>query len=48
VLRELEGEGSDAICKACGVTATHLYVLMHRARMALRACLEFNWFGRRA
>jgi RNA polymerase sigma-70 factor (ECF subfamily) len=48
VLRELEGEGSEAICKACGVTATHLYVLMHRARMALRACLEFNWFGQRA
>lgn len=46
VLRELEGEDTQAICKGCGVSATHLYVLMHRARMALRACLEFNWFGR--
>ena len=48
VLREMEGEDTQAICKGCGVTATHLYVLMHRARMALRACLEFNWFGQKA
>lgn len=48
VLRELEGENTQAICKDCSVTATHLYVLMHRARMALRACLEFSWFGQKA
>jgi RNA polymerase sigma-70 factor (TIGR02943 family) len=48
VLRELGGDDSGAICKACEITATHLHVLMHRARMALRTCLDVNWFGRRA
>jgi RNA polymerase sigma-70 factor (TIGR02943 family) len=48
VLRELSGEDSGAICKACEITATHLHVLMHRARMALRSCLDLNWFGRKA
>jgi RNA polymerase sigma-70 factor (TIGR02943 family) len=48
MLRELSGEDSGAICKACEITATHLHVLMHRARMALRSCLDLNWFGRKA
>lgn len=44
-MREIIGEDTDAVCKACDISATHLHVLIHRARMALRACLEFNWFG---
>jgi RNA polymerase sigma-70 factor, ECF subfamily len=48
VLRELGGEDSGSICKSCDITTTHLHVLMHRARMALRSCLDFNWFGRKA
>lgn len=44
-MREIIGEDTDTICKACDISATHLHVLIHRARMALRACLEFNWFG---
>ena len=48
VLRELGGEDSGTICNSCNITATHLHVLMHRARMALRGCLDLNWFGRSA
>jgi len=48
VLRELSGEDSGTICNSCNITATHLHVLMHRARMALRSCLDLNWFGRSA
>ncbi|MDT8375533.1 MAG: sigma-70 family RNA polymerase sigma factor [Mariprofundaceae bacterium] len=44
-MRELTGEESETICKAAEITSTHLYVLIHRARLALRSCLEFNWFG---
>ena len=44
-LRELEGEDTDAICKACDITPTNLHVIMHRARLALRQCLERHWFG---
>ncbi len=42
-LREVEGESSEAICNVLGVSYTNLRVLMYRARMALRECLEKNW-----
>jgi RNA polymerase sigma-70 factor (ECF subfamily) len=44
-LRELEGLPTDQLCKVLGVTTTHLWVLRHRARLALRRCLERNGFG---
>ncbi len=45
-LRELMGEDTEGICKACHITPTNLHVIMHRARLALRKCLETTWFGR--
>lgn len=45
VLRELEDQGSDFICKELGITPTNLWVMLHRARMRLRGCLTENWFG---
>ncbi len=45
-LRELQGEDTETICKACGISATNLHVMMHRARLALRHCLEEHWFGK--
>lgn len=44
-LREMEGLGTDEIRNMLNVTATNLGVLLHRARMRLRRCLEINWFG---
>jgi len=44
-LRELAGENSQNICKACNISTTNLHVIMHRARMALRACLDKHWFN---
>ncbi|MDQ6959462.1 MAG: sigma-70 family RNA polymerase sigma factor, partial [Mariprofundaceae bacterium] len=44
-LRELMGEDTEDICKACDITPTNLHVIMHRARLALRQCLEKTWFG---
>lgn len=38
---ELKGEEA---CKILNVTATNLYVILYRARMLLRKCLEMNWF----
>jgi RNA polymerase sigma-70 factor (ECF subfamily) len=40
VLREIEGIESAEICKILGITVTNLGVLMHRARIRLRECLE--------
>ena len=46
--REVIGEETDSICKAEGITPSNCWVILHRARLALRTCLEMNWFGRGA
>ena len=43
-LRELEGLKTDEICKILDITATNLWVILHRARNRLRNCLDSNWF----
>jgi RNA polymerase sigma-70 factor (ECF subfamily) len=40
------GLDTSEICKELGVTSTHCWVLLYRARMALRECLQKNWFGK--
>ena len=45
MLREHMGLETTDICKELAVTPTHVWVLLHRARHALRLCLEMNWFG---
>jgi len=45
LLRELMGLSIDEICKETGVSATNCSVILHRARMRLRACLEARWFA---
>jgi RNA polymerase sigma-70 factor (ECF subfamily) len=44
--REVIGEDTDAICKAEGITPSNCWVILHRSRLALRECLEKNWFGK--
>lgn len=39
-LRELEGSTTPEICNTLGVTATNLNVILYRARLHLRRCLE--------
>jgi len=43
VLRELFEMRSEEICNLFGVTRNHLNVLLYRARMSLRGCLDLNW-----
>jgi len=47
LMREWLELSSDEICKELGLTATNLYVQLHRARLRLRECLELNWFASR-
>ena len=44
VLREMDGESTEKICKVLEISATNCWVLLHRARGALRRCLEKKWF----
>ena len=46
MMREHLGLETSEICKELGITATHSWVMLHRARMSLRQCLEINWFGK--
>ena len=41
-LREVDGLESEEICKVLSITTTNLWVLIYRARVKLRACLEKN------
>jgi len=43
--REVLGEETEEICRAEGITTNNCWVILHRARIALRGCLEANWFG---
>ena len=46
--REILGEETPVICKDEGITASNCWVILHRARLALRSCLESHWFGKEA
>jgi len=43
-LRELDGIDSQEICAMLKITESNLWVMLYRARRALRGCLETNWF----
>jgi RNA polymerase sigma-70 factor (ECF subfamily) len=43
MMREHLGMETAEICKELAITPTHCWVLLYRARMALRLCLEVNW-----
>jgi len=45
-LREVDGIESKEICQLLNISENNLWVMLHRARMALRRCLEMNWFGK--
>ncbi|MCR4294563.1 MAG: sigma-70 family RNA polymerase sigma factor [Elusimicrobia bacterium] len=45
VLREMEGAAPEDAAEALGVSPGHLAVLLYRARMRLRRCLEKNHFA---
>lgn len=45
IMREVMELTSDEICKELTITSTNLWVILYRARMALRECLEQNWFA---
>ena len=47
-LRELDGLDSQEICSMLSISDKNLWVMLHRARMALRRCLEINWFKKQS
>jgi RNA polymerase sigma-70 factor (ECF subfamily) len=46
MMREWLELDADDICKQLAISSTNLWVLLHRARLRLRDCLQLNWFAR--
>ncbi len=45
VLKHVEDYDSNKICKELDITTSNYWVMIHRAKLQLRACLETNWFA---
>jgi RNA polymerase sigma-70 factor (ECF subfamily) len=43
MLRDVHETDNENICKELEITATNAWVMLYRARMGLRKCLEMNW-----
>ncbi|MDI9366071.1 MAG: sigma-70 family RNA polymerase sigma factor [Flavobacterium sp.] len=43
VMKYLEDLDTEEICKVLGITTSNYWVLIHRAKLSLRNCLEKNW-----
>lgn len=42
--KTIYGYDTETICNEFGITPSNLWVIIHRARTSLTACLEKNWF----
>ncbi|MES2258836.1 MAG: sigma-70 family RNA polymerase sigma factor [Pseudomonadota bacterium] len=45
MLREWLELDTDEICKELTISSSNAWVLLYRARLRLRECLDLNWFG---
>lgn len=43
-LRSIEELPTPEVCETMGISENNLWVILYRARMQLRACLDENWF----
>lgn len=48
MMREVVELEKEEICEVVGITTSNLFVMLHRARLRLRECLENNWFAQGA
>jgi RNA polymerase sigma-70 factor (TIGR02943 family) len=44
-MKYIDGYNSEEICKALELTPSNYWMLIHRAKLQLRACLELNWMA---
>ncbi|MCD4731311.1 MAG: sigma-70 family RNA polymerase sigma factor [Bacteroidales bacterium] len=43
VMKHLDDEDTNDICKELEITSTNYWVIIHRAKLQLRKCMETNW-----
>jgi RNA polymerase sigma-70 factor (TIGR02943 family) len=44
-MKYIDGLESEEICKALELSSSNYWVLIHRAKVQLRSCLEANWMA---
>jgi RNA polymerase sigma-70 factor (TIGR02943 family) len=44
IAKFFDDEDSDTICKVHNISSSNYWVIIHRAKVLIRACLEKNWF----
>lgn len=44
ILKLVDEIETEIVCKELNITSTNYWVIIHRAKLQLRACLEKNWF----
>jgi RNA polymerase sigma-70 factor (ECF subfamily) len=45
IMKMIDEAPSEEICKELNITSSNLWVILHRARLKLRNCLETNWLN---
>ncbi len=45
MMRDVHESDNENICKELNITATNAWVMLYRARMGLRKCLEIHWIA---
>ena len=45
MMRDVNEVENESICKELEITATNAWVMLYRARMGLRKCLEIHWIA---
>jgi RNA polymerase sigma-70 factor (ECF subfamily) len=48
MMREFMGFETDEICATVSISSANLFVMLHRARLRLRECLNQRWFAPQA
>ena len=43
ILKMIDETGSEEVCKELGITPSNLWVMLHRARLKMRECVESKW-----
>ena len=46
MMRDVMELDNDDICRQLGISSGNCWVMLHRARMRMRECLELKWFAR--
>ena len=45
MLKTIQNYETEEICNELRISSSNLWVIIHRARLQLKECLEGNWFN---